>query len=345
MEMEQIAFSAGTEKKFFDFISRLNDKDKIALISHTDLDGVASARVCNEIIGADILKFVDYIDINEELVRELKNKKVTKTIFVDLDFTRAEIVRLIEEFAEVLIIDHHIFSQDLNSNKTVFLSADGYCSSYICYYLFSKVEEISKFDWLVAAASLSDFCYRKNFEWLMKIKEKYGDKFSVDKMARVSRISDLADKLSLTLVYFRGETYQVYRLLEKNINDLGNLDNYAKDVQREMEGYIPLFEREKKISGKGEVYFWEFAPEFFIKSILINNLSTKYQDKTIVIIENNGRYFEVSVRRQDGKVNIVEMLKKLTYGLKATSGGHIYAAGASILPGDIAEFRERVGRL
>ena len=343
--MEPIAFSAGLEKRFFDFISRLTDKDKIAFVAHTDLDGIASAKVANEVLNADILKFIDYIDLNDNLVKELKDKKVTKVIFFDLDFERADIIKSIEQFAEILIIDHHIFLQDLNSNKTVFLSAPGYCSSYICYYLFSKIQNVSKFDWLVAAASLSDFCYRKNAEWLMQIKEKYGDKFSIEEMSKLSRIYELAHKLSLTLIYFRDKLNEAYKMIGEDIDKLGNLDNYAKDVQKEIDDSALMFEKEKKIFSNGEIYFWEFAPEFYIKSILINGLSTKYKDKTLIIVENNKRYFEVSARRQDGKVNLVELLKKLTYGFKGTSGGHMCSAGATILPENISEFRENIRRL
>lgn len=343
--MEPIAFSAGLEKRFFDFVSRLTDKDKIAFVSHTDLDGITSAKVANMVLSANIIKFIDYIDLNDNLVKELRDKKVTKVIFFDLDFERASIIKSIEQFAEILIIDHHIFMSDLNSNKTVFLSAPGYCSSYICYYLFSKIQNVSKFDWLVAAASLSDFCYRKNAEWLMQIKEKYGDKFSIEEMTKLSRIYDLAHKLALTLIYFRENLNEAYRMIGDNIDSVGNLDNYAKDVQKEIDESAILFEKEKKVYGGGEIYFWEFAPEFYIKSILINGLSMKYKNKTLIIVENNKTYFEVSARRQDGKVNLVEMLKKLTFGFKGTSGGHMCSAGATIYPENIAEFRENVRRL
>lgn len=341
----EVNFSAGAEKKFFDFVSRLNEKDKIALVSHTDLDGVASAKVANKVLNANILKFIDYIDLNSSLVEELKNKKVTKVVFADIDFEDEEIIKSIEKFAEVLIIDHHIFSHDLNSNRTVFLSAPGYCASYICYYLFLKLQNISKLDWLVAAASLSDFCYQKSADWLMQIKEKYGDKFSIEEMTKLSKIYDLAFKLSLTLIYFRGKLNEAYNMIGEDINDIGNLDNYAKDVQSEIDNSALRFEKEKKIYGNGEVYFWEFKPEFFVKSLLINVLSGKYKDKTLIIAENNGGYFEVSARRKDGKVNLVELLKKLTSGFNATSGGHICSAGATILPEDIAAFRENVRRL
>jgi len=344
--MDKIEFSAGEEGKFFSFISRLNEKDRIAIVSHTDLDGVASAKVANEVINANVLRFVDYIDVNEELARELKSKGVNKIIFTDLDFDKPELIKTIEKFAEILIIDHHIFRNDLNSERTTFLSAEGYCTTFICYYLFSKVQNISNLDWIVAAASIADFSYHKNFDWVMDVKKRYGDTFDIEEMSRRSRIYDLAIKLSLTLIYFRGKINEAYKLIGNSINEIGVLDNYVKDVQKEIERSLAMFEKEKRIFGNGDVYFWEFAPEFFIKSILINELSLRHKDKTIIIVENNGRYYEVSARRQDGKVNLVELLKKLTFEIEnATSGGHMKAAGATILPKDIAEFRRRVSNL
>jgi single-stranded DNA-specific DHH superfamily exonuclease len=263
-----------------------------------------------------------------------------------LDFDKVAVIKALEEFAEVLIIDHHIFSQDLNSNKTTFLSAPGYCASYLCYYLFSKLQDVSKFDWLVAAASISDFCYKNSASWIMQIKEKYGDTFSIEEMSKLSRIYDRAFKTSLMLIYFRGKINEAFNLIGESIGDMGNIDNYAKDVQKEIDDSSIRFEKEKKVYGNGEVYFWEFSPEFYVKSIMINGLSAKYKDKTIIIVENNGHYYEVSARRQDGKVNLVELLKRLTYGfIEVTSGGHFCAAGATILPRDIDEFKERIRRL
>ncbi len=343
--MEPIKFISGEERRFFDFISKLNEKDKIGLVCHTDLDGIASAKVVNAVLNANFMRFVDYIDLNAHLVEDLKNRKINKVVFVDIDFDKPELIKALEEFADVLIIDHHIFRQDLNSEKTVFLSAREYCTSYLCYYLFSKVQNVAKFDWLVAAASLSDFCYLKNADWLMQIKEKYGDTFSIEEMSKLSRIYDLSVKLSLTLIYFRGKLQEAYKLIGENIDDAGNLDSFAKDVQKEIENSALMFEKEKKTFGNGEIYFWEFSPEFMVKSILINALCNKYKNKTIIIVENNNKYFEVSARRHDGKVNLVELLKKLTQGFQATSGGHMCAAGATIMPRDIGEFRERVRRL
>ena len=64
-----------TKKRFFDFIGKLGG-EKMAILSHTsDLDGVASAKIANRGLNADILKFVDYPDLNDKLVDELKKLK------------------------------------------------------------------------------------------------------------------------------------------------------------------------------------------------------------------------------------------------------------------------------
>lgn len=130
-----------------------------------------------------------------------------------------------------------------------------------------------------------------------------------------------------------------------NIESVENLDNYAKDVQREINESMERFEREKKSFKSGDGYFWEFAPEFFIRSILINGLCSKYPNKTLVVIQNNNTHYEASARRGDGKVDLVGLLKSLGRGLEVTSGGHMFAAGATILPKHISEFRERLKNL
>ncbi|MEK6881737.1 MAG: hypothetical protein AABY22_19120 [Nanoarchaeota archaeon] len=77
--MDIFEFGAGSEKRFFDFIGNLAD-EKIALISHTDLDGLISAKITNQVVKADFLRFVDYSDLNETLAAELKKMKMKKVI-------------------------------------------------------------------------------------------------------------------------------------------------------------------------------------------------------------------------------------------------------------------------
>ena len=117
-------FLAGNEKRFSDFISNLTDKDKIGILTHNDGDGVCSAVIAAKVIGnVDYIKFLDYSpDIIKSLIDELKKRKINKLIILDFVVENdLGSIKEIEKFAEILIIDHHVFVQDINSEKTVFI--------------------------------------------------------------------------------------------------------------------------------------------------------------------------------------------------------------------------------
>src|SRR3989344_9443308 len=198
-------FVVGKEKRFYDFIKNLGP-EKIALISHvTDLDGVVSASVVNKVVSANVVKFVNYNELDEKLVKELKEGKFAKVIFTDLMIKNPVFIKEIEKFAEILIIDHHPAEFDYNSDKTVFINAKGYCAAYLCYYLFSKTQNLESLDWLVACACIADFQYFANRKWLQGIYQKYGDEFVVKRrmVMEKGKIWELVNILGLAIAYFK----------------------------------------------------------------------------------------------------------------------------------------------
>ena len=61
IEIVKPEWLVGNEKRFSDFISELNDKDRVALISHgADIDGIVSAKIIDSVINPDFIKFVGY---------------------------------------------------------------------------------------------------------------------------------------------------------------------------------------------------------------------------------------------------------------------------------------------
>lgn len=345
--MEKIDFIAGNEKRFGEFVSKLG-KEKIALICHiSDLDGVASAKIANSVLNADLLKFLDYYELTDSLVDELKKAKVKQVVFADMFIKTSDIIRKIEKFADVMIIDHHVMNEDYNSDKTVFINAQGYCAAYICYYLFSKVQNLEKFDWLAACASVSDWMFFKNTEFMNKIYGKYGDKFVGDEdgIKRGKKFWELQNKLSLAIVYFRESgVKKVYDSIGEGFGNIGDLGKYSDEVQREVDEGVEKFDREKKEVFDG--YLWEtYEPKYPVKSIIVNEISHKIKNRTILIAmkdEKKGIY-RLSSRRQDKKYDMNKMMMTLTQGLKdAAGGGHFAAAGGSVLISDYEEFKKRL---
>jgi single-stranded DNA-specific DHH superfamily exonuclease len=336
-------FVVGSEKRFYDFISRLNEKDKIALISHTDLDGVASAKIVNEVINADIVKLLDYKNLTIDLVKELKKSKVKKVIFTDLYFKDYTIIKEIEKFSEIVIIDHHPFVEDINSDNTVFMNASGYCATYICYYLFSKIQNIEKWDWLAACASLSDFCYWKNTDWMSEIYKKYQDKFEIvgNFIRKNGKLWDMQYHLSLLLIYYNDNLYKAYEIIVSDFENIENIKKIALEVLKDIDNSLKKFEKEKIQINDG--YFWEVTSKYSIKSILVNDISSRYYDKTIIIGRKISDFYSISIRRQDGKIDTNKLLSELVLGFEgANAGGHFKATGGFVKAKDAEIFKKKM---
>lgn len=295
---------------------------------------------------ADFLKFIDYEDINEELILFLKKKQVTKVIFTDLNFTNFEIIRAIERFASILILDHHRFYQDMNSAKTTFIIAKGVCASYLCYYLFSKAQTLEKLDWLVACASLSDWAFFENQEFMRKTYEKYKELFfSEERKLQQSQFWKLQYLISLAIVYFKKDILKVYNKIGTTFEEINDLEKYARIVQEEIDIVLKRFEKESIAIKEG--YFWELSEtKFSIREIVINELSRREQNKTYLICEGSGDFYKVSARRQDKTVDLPDLLRKLVGDFEdASAGGHIVAAGAIFPFKYREEFKKRIGIL
>ena len=346
IELVSPPFVFGDEGRLFDFISGLNSNDKIALISHIDLDGVTAAKLVTKVINPQVIRLVNYEELNQDLIDDLKNSQVNKIFITDLFAKDLNFVKNLEKFAEIVIIDHHLAEYDLNSEKTIFFNSQGFCASYLCYYLFSKIKDVSTFDWLVACASVADWLYFINSEWIGQIYKKYGDEFFIDgkEIRKTGKFWDLQWILTLAFVDLRSKDKILEALssIGEDFGEIGNLAENYKKVQDEIDDGLKRFEIEKKQISGG--YFWEFTPHYRIGSIVSSLLSSKYYNNTIIIAREEGEFYNFSARRGDKKEDMNALLGRLTQGLEgASGGGHVPAAGGHVLLKDKDEFKKRLG--
>ena len=133
-------------------------------------------------------------------------------------------------------------------------------------------------------------------------------------------------------------------MINNKISCVEKLEKYSKEVEKEVVNLINNFEKEKNVYGKNEdIYFWEFETKFHIKPIVSTILSFKNPDKTFIFISSRDEGYSISARRQDKKVDLPKLLKKLLKGFEdSSSGGHIPAAGGYFLKKDLPEFRKRL---
>ena len=255
----------------------------------------------------------------------------------------------IEKFADVLIIDHHQIIKDYNSEKIVFLNAQGFCATYLCYYLFSKIKNIEYFDWLVACACIADWMYSQNENFMKKVFEKYGQKFNGKRLddLKKTKFWELQYNLILGLIYYDDNLMKAFNFIGKNISDVKDLEKHAAEVQVEIKELNEKFEEEKQ-EINGRIYF-EYEPKKFgITSIVSNFLSLKYFNKTIILlkIDKKENSCKISARRQDRKESMNLLLSNLVKDFEnGTGGGHIPAAGGSFPLKYKKDFIEKLKRL
>ena len=310
------------------------------------MDGLGAAKVANEALNADVVKLIKYELIDEKLVRQLKNEKVKKIVMCDI-FVHENFIKALEKNFEVLIIDHHPTIKDYNSEKVTFINAQGMCAAYICYYLFSKIQDIEKLDWLIACSCIADFCWYNNQEFLSKVFEKYGDKFELNgKVIRESgKFWDLQWNIILALIYFAGNEKKVFDSIGQEFGELGGLERHVTEVRDYLDDCIKKFWKEKQeINGR---YFWEFTTKFKVGSLVSNMVSLNVRDRTFIIgrIDGNGLY-HFSCRRQDKGEDMNLLAKKMVSGLRDFGGGgHIAAAAGHVLLKEREKLLERLKKL
>lgn len=337
-------FIFGKENKFIEFMSNLNEKDKIAVFAHNDLDGIVSAIIMEKVIGKfDFLIFSNY---NQgwliSILSELKARKINKVIFLDLCIEEEiENLKKIEKFLDILIIDHHQWKNDINSEKISFLLTEQKdCPSFVCYDLSSKFQNVKELELLVAIAMISDYSFSEHLDFINKVSKK--NNLNLEKLKGFMLI------LSKALIYFKDKkTIEDFSLQIKKIEFLEEINNFRKysdiidkEIKRLEEGYLK--KREEYSWG----YFYFFKKEFSISSYFSTKMSEIEENKLLIFVSNSledKNFFSINLRCQSKKYNCEKIIKKAIDGFdKASGGGHIPAASGQILKKDFDKFKENL---
>ena len=340
--MEKPKFIIGNEERFSEFVAGLKNAGKIIAVSHTDLDGLASAKVIDYALDVDKVYMVDYHELDEDFIKKLEEEKPSHIVITDLLIRNPDFIKRLSAIAKILIIDHHVPETNFNSDRVVFMNAQGFCAGYLAYYLFSKIKNMSKIDWLVACSSISDIQYRNNAGWMQEVYAKYGCVFDINDCKK-GKFWDLVCNLSNALIYYVDDRLEAYGQVGEDFGEIGNLKKFADEVQKEIDLCLDKFEKEKKEIEGG--YFWEFSAKFPVKSIVSTIIGFKYPTKTILMAVRSDKYY-LSARRQDRKIAMNALLQKLISGFEGSdAGGHVPAAGGHILLKDAEEFKKRLKNL
>ncbi|MBU2476987.1 hypothetical protein KKG83_05955 [Candidatus Micrarchaeota archaeon] len=345
-------------KEFKKFIED-NKEKRTAVLHHTDPDGVCSgiitAKALERITGKKPLLFHQNpgeITVTENTVKELKEKQIQFLVSVDLSVDQnPEPIKEIEEFAKILVLDHHKTYNELNSTETLMIKSKDltgvegskYPVSKLSFDLFSDLTDLKDLDWIACIGLLGDNAYSEWKDFVDGTIEKYGFEKKIEENI-LFKIKKLIESIEV-MDYSKMENLINVFLSAKKPEDL-----MKKDLLMELEGmekevafWRMEFEQKKEVF-PGELIYFELKPEHSIKSVLINRISQRYKNKTIVLVQDfSEEHVYFSARRQDFKVKVNDLLEKAVEGIpEATAGGHIPAAAGRIPRKYLKQFKENL---
>ncbi len=346
--IRMIKYLLGSKEDFWKFIDSISKEDKVGIISHTDLDGVASVLFLEMILNSkginfDFFSFKDYkLGMFDDVFPELEKNKITKIFITDInaDGTDAEGFKKLRDNFDVFVIDHHLL---VDSNaKNVIKTQTTDCVAYTIFDLGKEIIDEKKWKFLLYSTMISDMSY-KNPDNLEFIRKDYPD-VNEDNIL-CSEPGELAKTIGGALIYFvslEKDLKEVYDLVKKQ--EFVKLKKYNNEVQKEIDFYLNKLKKEAEYYPEKDLYFYYFNPKFNITSFVSTIFSFEHKDSTLIIISDTDEdSVKVSARNQNKKQDMCALLKKGIHGLKhAAAGGHIPAAGGNFLKKDLKKFKENI---
>lgn len=339
-------FLIGSKKVFDDFLINIKSNDKIGIIAHNDLDGVASAVLITKILENKLNKKIDFLKFTsyskgmfDRIIKEMRKKKITKAFLLDVGADNADFEgfnKLRKEF-KVLFIDHHLINPKLKNNTNIIKTPAHDCVAISVYRLGEKY--LKGWDWLACSAIISDIAYKDRNNFLF-VKRRYLD---VKKQTiHQSRPGRLSNKISSAICYYNKEMQKAYNsLINENLKEL---EGPARIIRKEVNKIIADFKKNAEYLPDKEIYLFFTRPKYDVSSEASTIIGFEKPKNTIIIISDRGKnVLKINARNQSKRKNMAELMKKGIAGLKnAVAGGHIPAAGATIMKKDLERFKKNI---
>lgn len=335
----------GSKKEFYDFVNLIKSEDKVGILTHNDLDGIASAIFLEKILESRGIKleFIDFLGYSkgmfERPLTSLKGKGITKLFLTDLSADSADLEgfeNLRKEF-DCFLIDHHPIVGDSWDKKNVIKTETNDCAGLVLYNLAKDFFDVSSWKWLVLATMVSEWSYKKREN--MDILEKTYSGITIENL-RDFECSKNSNMIGAALVYYRNNLKKVYSLIKKK--DLESFRKIDKIIQHEIDSYINLYKKEAEFYPEKNLYFYYHTPKYEISSIIATILSRE-SGVFLFALDIGENKVKISARNNFDDVDVNLLMRKGIVGLeKATGGGHKRAAAAIIMKKDLNKFKENI---
>ncbi len=345
------------------FITGLTPADRVAVIHHTDPDGVSSGVLAAKTIERARGKKADLrlnqpgniVHILPTTVDALRAAKIDKVIITDLAvYENAATIKDIGAFADILILDHHKVYEDVTSGNVILVNpsqmyenceSSAYCAAKLVYDTCGKHVDLSDLDWVAAIGVIGDATAK---HWLPFLQD-------VCKRLRISPKQDwfqtpLGEAAAIISSAEMIDDNNVPRCFETLYSAHGPADiirapiaEARKAINADVTHWVKNLDKLAQFHPDLQLIIYKIQPNYGIKSMLSTILSMARQSTTVVVVDTRGEKWGISARRQDGKVAVNDLLRECLDGLpEAVGGGHKPAAGGTVRAADYPVFEKRL---
>ncbi|PIN81900.1 hypothetical protein COV11_00565 [Candidatus Woesearchaeota archaeon CG10_big_fil_rev_8_21_14_0_10_30_7] len=348
--------------KSITFLKNIKKSDRVAVIHHTDPDGISSGVLMCKLIERLRGKQPDLRHnqpgiihgFTDETLELLKSDKINKVITTDISpDENYENWKDVEEFAEILIVDHHPLIYE-ETDRTIILKPQlfqkdilpvRYCAAKLVYDLASYLVDMSDLDWIASIGIIGDVASPAWEDFLDKTFKKYN--FVKGKDWFDSILGKTASTMSCAECYDESLIPKVFGILyraktpEEIINS--ELKQFKEIIQEEIQYWIKNLNEKAEFYPEIETIYYKITPKHHVKSSISTNLGIKFPNKTIFIVSEENDLMLISARRGDFKKSVNDILKKAIINIPdAQAGGHIPAAGARVPKQYYEVFKKRL---
>lgn len=344
--INKMKYILGSRTKFIEYLDSIKKNDKVGIISHNDLDGIASAVFMTQILRSKNIKtkIVRFMNYKENLIKDLinisKEQKINKLFITDLNIdSNDQEYETLKKSTNLFLIDHHPISETLKNKENIIKSQTDDCASLLVYDLGKGLFEREEWNMLLLAAMIADFSF-KNPENLELIRQSYPE-VNLENI-RNSEIGIFTKKITYAILYHKGKEKKVYKILLKKDQD--TLEKYYKRIDNSIKKQIIKFKKNAEFHEKSGTFFYFCDSKYDVASLLATEVSLKQPKYAFIIIsEADQKNLKVSARNQGNNMDMNLLLKKGIEGLgNSTAGGHKPASGANFLKIDLDRFKQNI---
>jgi single-stranded DNA-specific DHH superfamily exonuclease len=343
-----------TTKPIIDFIRKIKFDKKVIILHDDDCDGICSGAIAALIIK----RFVGYtpklistevgVSLTEKVVEKILKEKAEHVIITDVPGIAQNLLDMLRKSTEILIVDHHIpdkYSRVIYCNPRLY-DKKALPATYIFYKVYEKLTKKKDVCWIASIGILGDRAIIECSDVIDDIKTfypkligkvglNYEDLFEKTLLGFLTRIVDSgrvikanhgAEFVSKTLTRVGYE-----EMVNGSTKETRTLLKWYKTVRKEFQKLKKDFEKRKKLIGK-KILFYEFKSKLRLKSSLASYEGSYHKSHIVLIGQDTGKYFDVSMRRGDKiKDDLYKLIKKAMKNIPNSSGGgHPEAVGGRI---------------